>query len=128
MDTLHPGAYWPVRDGEDRGRRPPSRLGVEQERGFWEERLPRELSMGDPGSRQLTPQPSLQPSPPAPHLNQSTDNLDFDYQQLPTDFEYQQLSASRSWDSKEIAAMQVDWSRPPRCNLVCFHHFCPDWA
>ena len=51
MDTLHIGAYWPVREGEDRRRRPPSRLGVEQERGFWEERLPREPSMGDPGSR-----------------------------------------------------------------------------
>ena len=65
MDTLHLGDYWPVREGEERRRRPPSRLGVEQERGFWEERLPRELSMGDPGSRQLTPQPSPQPSPPA---------------------------------------------------------------
>ena len=115
MDTLHLGAYWPVRDGEDRRRRPPSRLGVEEERGFWEERLPRELSMGDPGSRQLTPQPS----PPGLHLDQSTDT---------TNFEYQQLPASRSWDSNEIAAMQVDWSRPPRCNLVCFHHFCPEWA
>ena len=128
MDTLHLGGYWPVRDGEDRRRRPPLRLGVEQERGFWEEKLPRELSMGDPGSRQLTPQPSPQPSPPAPHLNQSTDDLDFHYQQLPTEFEYQQLSASRSWDSNEIAAVQMDWSRPPSCNLVCFHHFCQDWA
>ena len=58
MDTLHLGNFWLVREGEERRRRPPSRLGVEQERGFWEERLPRELSMGEPGSRQLTPQPS----------------------------------------------------------------------
>jgi hypothetical protein len=88
MDTLHLGAYWPVREGEDRRRRPPSRLGVEQERGFWEERLPREPSMGDPSSRQRTPQSSPQPSPLASHLNQSTDGLNFDYQQLPTDFHH----------------------------------------
>ena len=87
---------------------------MEQERGFWEERLPRELSMGDPGSRQLTPQPSPQPSPPALHLDQSTDA---------TDYEYQQLPASRSWESNEIAALQLDMTKPPRCNLVC-----PDWA
>ena len=49
-------------------------------------------------------------------------------QQLPTDYEYEQLPASRDWDADEIAAMQVDWSQPPRCNLVCFHHFCPEWA
>ena len=119
MDTLHLGAYWPVREGEDRRRRPPPRLGLEQERGSWEERLPRELSMGDPGSRQLTPQPSPVPSPPSSPLNQTTNDLAFEYQQLP---------ASRDWDSNEIAAMQVDWSKPPRCNLVCIHHFCPQWA
>ena len=64
MDMLHLGGYWPVEEGAAWRRRPPPRLGVEQEqeRGFWEERLPRELSMGDPGSRQLTPHPS----PPAP--------------------------------------------------------------
>ena len=73
MDTLHLGGYWPVREGEERRRRPPPRLGVEQERGFWEERLPRELSVGDQGSRQLTPQTSPQPSPPGLHLDQSTD-------------------------------------------------------
>ena len=65
MDTLHLGGYWPVQEGAERRRRPPPKLGVEQERGFWEERLPRELSMGDPGSRQLTPQPS----PPALQLD-----------------------------------------------------------
>ena len=85
---------------------------MEQERGFWEERLPRELSVGDPDSRQLTPQPS--PLGLHLHLDQSTDA---------TDFEYQQLPASRSWDSNEIAALLVDWTKPPRCNLVCFHHF-----
>ena len=78
LDTLHLGGYWPVEEGVDRRRKPPARLGVEQERGFWEERLPRELSMGDPGSRQHTPQVSPQPSPPA----------------LQPDYEYQQLPAS----------------------------------
>ena len=115
MDTLHLGGYWPVQEGAERRRRPPPRLGVEQERGFWEERLPRELSMGDPGSRQLTPQPS----PLALQLDQSTDAMDYEYQQLP---------ASRSWDSNEIAALKLDMTKPPRCNLICFHHFCPDWA
>ena len=119
MDTLHLGGYWPVQEGAERRRRPPPRLGVEQERGFWEERLPRELSMGDPGSRQLTLQPSPQSSPPALHHDQST-NV--------TNYEYQQLPASRSWDSNEIDALQLDMTKPPRCNLICFHHFCPDWA
>ena len=36
MDTLHLGHYWPVQEGLERRRRPPSRLGVEQERGFWD--------------------------------------------------------------------------------------------
>ena len=31
MDTVHLGGYWPVQEGEER-RRPPPRLGVEQER------------------------------------------------------------------------------------------------
>ena len=141
MDNLHLGNFWPVREGEERRRRPPARLGVEQERGFWEERLPRELSMGEPGSRQITPQPSPQPSPPAANLTQSDafafnalpDAYAFNApgssdQQLPTDHGYEQLPASRDWDADEIAAMQVDWSQPPRCNLVCFHHFCPEWA
>ena len=124
MDTLHLGDYWPVQEGAARRRRPPPRLGVEQERGFWEERLPRELSMGDPGSRQLTPHPS----PPALTLDQfdqSLDALDDGPEDAP---EYQHLPASRTWDSNEIDALQLDRSRPPRCNLVCFHHFCPDLA
>ena len=74
------------------------------------------------------------------HLTQSDDDnalgsdafafnaLGSNDQQLPTDYEYEQLPASRDWDANEIAAMQVDWSQPPRCNLVCFHHFCPEWA
>ena len=123
MDTLHLGGYWPVEEGAGRRRSPPPRLGVEEERGFWEERLPRELSMGDPGSRQLTPHPS----PPALQLDQSIDAPDYEDQQVP-DYEYQQLPASRSWDSEEIDALQLDRSRPPRCNLLCFHHFCPDLA
>ena len=115
MDTLHLGGYWPVQEGAERRKKPPARLGVEQERGFWEERLPRELSMGDPGSRQHTPQPSPQPSPPA-------------RQPAFTDHKYQQLPASRSWDDDKIAALQLDLTKAPRCNLICFHHFCPDWA
>ena len=75
--------------------------------------------MGDPGSRQLTPQPSPQPSPPALQPDQSTGF---------TDYEYQQLPASRSWDDNEITALQLDLTKAPRCNLICFHHFCPDWA
>ena len=39
---------------------------MENERGYWEN-LPRELSMGDQGSRQLTPHPS----PPRPETDQS---------------------------------------------------------
>ena len=31
-------------------------------------------------------------------------------------------------DSHEINALQLDMTKPPRCNLICFHHFCPDWA
>ena len=119
MDSLHLGGYWPVQEGAGRRRKPPPRLGVEQERGFWEERLPRELSMEDPGSRQLTPQPSPQPSPPALQPDQPTGV---------TDYEYQQLPASRSWDDNEITALQLDLTKAPRSNLICFHHFCPDWA
>jgi hypothetical protein len=38
------------------------------------------------------------------------------------------LPASRSWDRDEINALRMDWSSPPRCNLVCIHHFCPNLA
>ena len=44
LDTLHRGAYRPVQEGAGRNRRPPSSLGVGQERGYWEEPLPREPS------------------------------------------------------------------------------------
>ena len=126
MDTLHLGDYWPVQEGAARRRRPPPRLGVEQEeqeRGYWEERLPKELSMGDPGSRQLTPHPS----PPALGIDQfgSFDAPVDGHDDAP---EHQHLPASRSWDTDEIDALQLDRSRPPRCNLVCIHHFCPDLA
>ena len=123
MDTLHLGDYWPVQEGAARRRRPPPRLGVENERGYWEENLPRELSMGDPGSRQLTPHPSL----PALGIDQfgSFDAPDDGHDDAP---EHQHLPASRSWDTDEIDALQLDRSRPPRCNLVCIHHFCPDLA
>ena len=142
MDMLHLGDYWPVVEGTARRRRPPPRLGVEheQERGDWEERLPRELSMGDPGSRQLTPHSS----PPALKQDQYDQLLDAplntpnqtlaakddasddnDSENAP---EHQHLPASRSWDRDEIDALRLNWSRPPRCNLVCIHHFCPDLA
>jgi hypothetical protein len=137
VDTLHLGDYWLVQEGvARRRRRPPPRLGVEQEqeRGFWEERLPRELSMGDPGSRQLTPHPSppalkLDPydQPLDAPLNPSDQSLDATDDALNDAPEYQHLPASRSWDSNEIDALRLDWSRPPRCNLVCIHHFCPTW-
>ena len=93
---------------------------MENERGYWEENLPRELSMGDQGSRQLTPQPS----PPGSGTDQSG-SLGGALDDAP---EYQHLPASRSWDTDEIDALQLDRSRPPRCNLVCIHHFCPDLA
>ena len=91
---------------------------MENERGYWEENLPRELSMGDPGSRQLAPHPS----PPSLRIDQ------FDQFGPPEAPEFQHLPASRSWDTNEINAMQLDRSKPPRCNLVCIHHFCPDLA
>ena len=119
MDSLRLGGYWPVQEGVKRSSRPPPRLGVEQERGYWEENLPRELSMGDPSSRQLTPQPSPQPSPPALQPNRSTDSTAHMYQQLP---------ASRSWDTDEVSALWLDLSKAPRSNLICFQHFCPDLA
>ena len=34
----------------------------------------------------------------------------------------------KSWDNNEINALQLDMTQPPRCNPICFHHFCPDWA
>ena len=116
VDSLHLGDYWPVKEGVKRSSRPPPRLGVEQEKGYWEEYLPRELSMGDPSSRQLTPQPS---PPAALPPNRSTDSTAHMYEQLP---------ASRSWDTNEVSALWLDLTKAPRSNLVCFHHFCPDLA
>ena len=86
-----------MEEGVDRRRKPPARLGVEQERGLWEERLPRELSMGDPGSRQHTPQPSPQPSPPARQV-------DHEDQQLPAaaNFEDQQLPAVAVFEDQQL--------------------------
>ena len=50
------------------GGRPPDRLNEEQERGYWEVSLSKEMSQGEPGSRQVTPeagpqQPRLQLTP-----------------------------------------------------------------
>ena len=95
--------------------------------------------MGDPGSRQLTPHPSppaLKPDlydqpldasldTPDQLLNATDDALDNALEDAP---EYQHLPASRSWDQDEINAQRMDWSSPPRCNLVCIHHFCPNLA
>ena len=44
LDSLHGGAYWPLQEGVGRNRRPLPHLGVELERGYWEEHLLRELS------------------------------------------------------------------------------------
>jgi hypothetical protein len=98
---------------------------VENERGYWEENLPRELNMGDPSSRQLTPHPS----PPALEIEIDQfgpfDTPAAEYHDPP---EHQHLPASRSWDTDEIDALQLDRSKPPCCNLFCIHHFCPDLA
>ena len=103
---------------------------MENERGYWEENLPRELSMGDQGSRQLTPHPS----PPGPGTDQSGSldspggALDDAPENLFDAPEFQHLPASRTWDTNEIVALQLDRAQPPRCNLICIHHFCPDMA
>ena len=68
--------------------------------------------MGEPGSRQHTPQVSPQPNPQA----------------QPSGYKYEQLRASRYWDDNEVLGLQLDLYRPPRYNLVCFQHFCPDWS
>ena len=76
--------------------------------------------MGDPGSWQHTLQVSPQSSPPAPQPGYE--------HRGEADYEYQEMPASRSQDDDEIAALQLDMTKPPRCNLICLHHFCPDWA
>ena len=96
--------------------------------------------MGDPGSRQLTPHPSppalkpdlydqplvALPDTPDQQLGATEDAVDDDaLEEAP---EYQHLPASRSWDQNEIDALRMDWSSPPRCNLICIHYFCPDLA
>ena len=100
---------------------------MENERGYWEENLPRELSMGDQGSRQLTPQPS----PPGSRTDQSG-SLDGALDDAPGNLldapEFMHLPASRTWDTDEILALQLDRARPPRQNLICISHFCPDMA
>ena len=185
VDNLHLGGYWPVGEQATRSRRPPPRLGVETERGYWEENLPREISMGDQGSRQLTPHPSpprpdteqlgpldnaltgplsyalgdapgnqpdappLVPSPtPVPHLGPaghargvgrpdsgnkegeevSLNGTNYDSRMNHDAPEFRHLPASRTWDTDEILAMQLDRARPPRLNLICISHFCPDMA
>ena len=40
LDNLRTARYWSTGEGS-RNRRPPIRLGEEQERGYWEEMLPR---------------------------------------------------------------------------------------
>ena len=109
---------------------------MENERGYWEEYLPRELSMGDQGSRQLTPHPS----PPRPETDQSG-SLDATLEDAPGDDqsgaldnaredapEFRHLPAARAWDTDEVLALQLDRARPPRQNLICIGYFCPDMA
>ena len=100
---------------------------MENERGYWEENLPRELSMGDQGSRQLTPQPS----PPGPGTDQSGSlggALDDAPENLYDAPEFQHLPASRTWDTDEILALQLDRAQPQRRNLICINYFSPDMA
>ena len=100
---------------------------MENERGYWEENLPRELSMGDQGSRQLTPQPS----PPGPGTDQSGSlggAIDDAPENLFDAPEFQHLPASRTWDTDEILALQLDRAQPPRRNLICINYFNPDMA
>ena len=158
---------------------------MEEERGYWEDYLPRELSMGDQGSRQLTPHPSPPrpdteqldtlddaltgllgyalgdaprnqadastpvPSPtPVPHLgpaghargvgrpnpgNQEEEALmlggtNYDSRMNRDAPEFRHLPASRTWDTDEIIALQLDRARPPHENLIVIGHFCPDMA
>ena len=42
--------------------------------------------------------------------------------------EFRHLPASRTWDTDEIIALQLDRARPPRENLIVIDHFCPDMA
>ena len=100
---------------------------MENERGYWEENLPRELSMGDQGSRQLTPHPS----PPRPDTDQSGPLADALEDAPGNQFdapEFHHLPASRTWDTDEVLALQLDRARPPRQNLICIGYFCPDMA
>jgi hypothetical protein len=136
LDRLHGGAYWPIQEGAARSRRPPSRLGVEQERGYWEEHLPRELSMEEHGSRQVTPQVSpQQPSPRTrPRELSMEEHGSPQVTPLPSpltspqDIMYDRLPASRMWDINEVQGLRLDMDKPPMSNLVCIDHFCPAWA
>ena len=76
--------------------------------------------MGEPSSRQHTPQPTPQLTPqvsPQPSPQATAPGSEFDW-----------LPASRAWDHNEVVALQLDLGRPPSCNLVCIHQFCPSLA
>ena len=42
--------------------------------------------------------------------------------------EFRHLPASRTWDTDEVLALQLDRTRPPHQNLICISYFCPDMA
>ena len=42
--------------------------------------------------------------------------------------EFRHLPASRTWDTDEVLALQLDRARPPRQNLICIGYLCPDMA
>ena len=137
LDTLHGGAYWPVQEGAGRNRRAPDRLGVEQERGFWEERLPRELSMEEHGPRQITTQGNeyeecltREPSMEEHGSKQNTPQVSPQPTPLtsPQVNMYTWLPASRMWDEDEVRCLQLDMDKPPMSNLVCLDNFCPAWT
>ena len=42
--------------------------------------------------------------------------------------EFRHLPASRTWDTDEVLALQLDRARPPHKNLIVISYFCPDMA
>ena len=74
----------------------------------------------EPSSRQPTPQATPQSTPQvSPQSSPKPEGPGSEFLWLP---------ASRAWDTDEVFNLQLDLNRPPRCNLVCIHQFCPSLA